>query len=199
MIHKMPELPFAPEALAPRMSAETISFHFGKHLQTYMDNVNRLVAGTDYEDVHLRDIIRRADGPIYNNAAQAWNHILFFRQLTPEHQEMSSNLTQQLAGRWGSVDEFKRQLKSLAVGLFGSGWVWLARDNNGELQLLAMPNAGNPLTLDMSPIMCVDVWEHAYYLDYQNRRGDYVDALFQILNWDYIEERMMRKDATIYY
>lgn len=199
MIHKMPELPYAPEALAPRMSAETISFHFGKHLQTYMDNVNRLVVGTPYEDVHLRDIIRRADGPIYNNAAQAWNHILFFRSLTAEPQTMSSNLTQQLAARWGSVDEFKRQLKSLAVGLFGSGWVWLARDNNGELQLLAMPNAGNPLTLDMSPIMCVDVWEHAYYLDYQNRRGDYVDALFQIINWQYVEERMMRKDATIYY
>lgn len=199
MIHKMPELRFDPEALAPRMSAETISFHFGKHLQTYMDNVNRLVMGTPYEDVHLRDIIRRADGPIYNNAAQAWNHILFFRELTDKPQAMSSNLTQQLAGRWGTVEDFLRQLKSLAVGLFGSGWVWLARDTNGELQLLAMPNAGNPLTLDMSPIMCVDVWEHAYYLDYQNRRGDYVDALLQMINWEYVEERMMRKDATIYY
>lgn len=195
----MPQLPYAPEALAPRMSAETISFHYGKHLKTYIDTVNRLVVGTPYEDLHLRDIISRAEGPIYNNAAQAWNHILFFRQLTPNHVEMSSNLTQQLAANFGSVDEFKQQLKAKAVGLFGSGWAWLARDDEGKLQILAMPNAGNPLTQGMSPVMCVDVWEHAYYLDYQNRRADYVDALLQLINWDYVEERIMRKDTTIYY
>lgn len=199
MKHLMPELPYAPTDLAPRMSQETLSFHYGKHLRTYLDNINRLVQGTPYEEMHLKDIIQKADGAIYNNAAQSWNHILFFRELTPGGKDMSSALTQRISAKWGSCEEFRKQFTAAATGLFGSGWVWLALDAKGELQLLSTPNAGNPMTSGMRPLMCIDVWEHAYYLDYQNRRADYVDAFWQLINWEYVEHRITLEDSSIYY
>lgn len=199
MKHLLPELPYALDALAPVMSADTLNYHYGKHLQTYLDNVNRMIEGTPFADMKLKDMITKAQGALYNNAAQAFNHIIFFKQLTPTPTTISSLLTQALVARFGSVDAFKSEFSNTAVTLFGSGWVWLALDANNVLQIVPEPNAGNPITRNMRPLMCIDVWEHAYYLDYQNRRGDYIKNFWNLVNWDYIEKRMQDKNYQLYY
>ncbi|WP_288510542.1 superoxide dismutase [uncultured Prevotellamassilia sp.] len=199
MKHLLPELPYALNALAPVMSADTLNYHYGKHLQTYLDNVNRMIEGTPFADMKLKDMITKAQGALYNNAAQAFNHIIFFKQLTPTPTTISPLLTQALVARFGSVDAFKSEFSNAAVTLFGSGWVWLALDANNVLQIVPEPNAGNPITRNMRPLMCIDVWEHAYYLDYQNRRGDYIKNFWNLVNWDYIEKRMQDKNYQLYY
>ena len=197
--HLLPELPYALDALAPAMSADTLNYHYGKHLQTYLDNVNRMIEGTPFADMKLKDMITKAQGALYNNAAQAFNHIIFFKQLTPTPTTISPLLTQALVARFGSVDAFKSEFSNAAATLFGSGWVWLALDANNVLQIVPEPNAGNPITRNMRPLMCIDVWEHAYYLDYQNRRGDYIKNFWNLVNWDYIEKRMQDKNYQLYY
>lgn len=199
MKHLLPELPYALDALAPAMSADTLNYHYGKHLQTYLDNVNRMIEGTPFADMKLKDMITKAQGALYNNAAQAFNHIIFFKQLTPTPTTISPLLTQALVARFGSVDAFKSEFSNAAAALFGSGWVWLALDANNVLQIVPEPNAGNPITRNMRPLMCIDVWEHAYYLDYQNRRGDYIKNFWNLINWDYIEKRMQDKNYQLYY
>ncbi len=199
MKHLLPELPYALNALAPVMSADTLNYHYGKHLQTYLDNVNRMIEGTPFADMKLKDMITKAQGALYNNAAQAFNHIIFFKQLTPTPTTISPLLTQALVARFGSVDAFKSEFSNAAATLFGSGWVWLALDANNVLQIVPEPNAGNPITRNMRPLMCIDVWEHAYYLDYQNRRGDYIKNFWNLVNWDYIEKRMQDKNYQLYY
>lgn len=199
MKHLLPELPYALDALAPVMSADTLNYHYGKHLQTYLDNVNRMIEGTPFADMKLKDMITKAQGALYNNAAQAFNHIIFFKQLTPSPTTISPLLTQALVARFGSVDAFKSEFSNAAATLFGSGWVWLALDANNVLQIVPEPNAGNPITRNMRPLMCIDVWEHAYYLDYQNRRGDYIKNFWNLVNWDYIEKRMQDKNYQLYY
>lgn len=199
MKHLLPELPYALDALAPAMSADTLNYHYGKHLQTYLDNVNRMIEGTPFADMKLKDMITKAQGALYNNAAQAFNHIIFFKQLTPTPTTISPLLTQALVARFGSVDAFKSEFSNAAATLFGSGWVWLALDANNVLQIVPEPNAGNPITRNMRPLMCIDVWEHAYYLDYQNRRGDYIKNFWNLVNWDYIEKRMQDKNCQLYY
>lgn len=199
MKHLLPELPYALDALAPVMSADTLNYHYGKHLQTYLDNVNRMIEGTPFADMKLKDMITKAQGALYNNAAQAFNHIIFFKQLTPTPTTISPLLTQALVARFGSVDAFKSEFSNAAATLFGSGWVWLALDANNVLQTVPEPNAGNPITRNMRPLMCIDVWEHAYYLDYQNRRGDYIKNFWNLVNWDYIEKRMQDKNYQLYY
>ena len=199
MKHLLPELPYAQDALAPAMSADTLNYHYGKHLQTYLDNVNRMIEGTPFADMKLKDMITKAQGALYNNAAQAFNHIIFFKQLTPTPTTISPLLTQALVARFGSVDAFKSEFSNAAAALFGSGWVWLALDANNVLQIVPEPNAGNPITRNMRPLMCIDVWEHAYYLDYQNRRGDYIKNFWNLVNWDYIEKRMQYKNYQLYY
>lgn len=199
MKHLLPELPYAQDALAPVMSADTLNYHYGKHLQTYLDNVNRMIEGTPFADMKLKDMITKAQGALYNNAAQAFNHIIFFKQLTPTPTTISPLLTQALVARFGSVDEFKSEFSNAAAALFGSGWVWLALDANNVLQIVPEPNAGNPITRNMRSLMCIDVWEHAYYLDYQNRRGDYIKNFWNLVNWDYIEKRMQDKNYQLYY
>lgn len=199
MKHLLPELPYALDALAPAMSADTLNYHYGKHLQTYLDNVNRMIEGTPFAEMKLKDMITKAQGALYNNAAQAFNHIIFFKQLTPTPTTISPLLTQALVARFGSVDAFKSEFSNAAVTLFGSGWVWLALDTNNVLQIVPEPNAGNPITRNMRPLMCIDVWEHAYYLDYQNRRGDYIKNFWNLVNWDYIEKRMQDKNYQLYY
>lgn len=199
MKHLLPELPYALDALAPVMSADTLNYHYGKHLQTYLDNVNRMIEGTPFADMKLKDMITKAQGALYNNAAQAFNHIIFFKQLTPTPTTISPLLTQALVARFGSVDAFKSEFSNAAATLFGSGWVWLALDANNVLQIVPEPNAGNPITRNMRPLMCIDVWEHAYYLDYQNRRGDYIKNFWNLVNWDYIEKRMQNKNYQLYY
>lgn len=199
MKHLLPELPYALDALVPAMSADTLNYHYGKHLQTYLDNVNRMIEGTPFAEMKLKDMITKAQGALYNNAAQAFNHIIFFKQLTPTPTTISPLLTQALVARFGSVDEFKSEFSNAATALFGSGWVWLALDANNVLQIVPEPNAGNPITRNMRPLMCIDVWEHAYYLDYQNRRGDYIKNFWNLVNWDYIEKRMQDKNYQLYY
>ena len=199
MKHLLPELPYALDALAPVMSADTLNYHYGKHLQTYLDNVNRMIEGTPFADMKLKDMITKAQGALYNNAAHAFNHIIFFKQLTPTPTTISPLLTQALVARFGSIDAFKSEFSNAAAALFGSGWVWLALDANNVLQIVPEPNAGNPITRNMRPLMCIDVWEHAYYLDYQNRRGDYIKNFWNLVNWDYIEKRMQDKNYQLYY
>lgn len=199
MTHKFPELRYAQDALAPRMSEQTIALHYGKHLRTYINNVNRLVIGTPYEDFHLKEIIGSAQGEIYNNAAQAWNHIIFFRQLTPTPKPIGEALNQAIVLRWGNFEKFRAAFTSEALNLFGSGWVWLAFDEQHDLQILSMPNAGNPITKNMHPLMCVDMWEHAYYLDYHNDRAAYLENFWPLINWEYVEYRMTREDTLLYY
>lgn len=199
MKHLLLELPYALDALAPVMSADTLNYHYGKHLQTYLDNVNRMIEGTPFAEMKLKDMITKAQGALYNNAAQAFNHIIFFKQLTPTPTTISPLLTQALVARFGSVDAFKSEFSNAAATLFGSGWVWLALDANNVLQIVPEPNAGNPITRNMRPLMCIDVWEHAYYLDYQNRRGDYIKNFWNLVNWDYIEKRMQDKNYQLYY
>lgn len=199
MKHELPTLPYALHELAPRMSLETLNFHYGKHLQAYLDKVNQLTQDTELADLPLKDIIKQQPvGPLFNNAAQAYNHILFFKQLTPQPTNMSAALSQKLAARFGSVEDFKEAFTQAAINLFGSGWVWLAHDNNNVLQLLSSPNADNPLVHNMRPLLCIDVWEHAYYLDYQNRRADYINNFWFLINWQRVESRM-QNDCLLYY
>lgn len=199
MKHSMLILPYAQDALEPRMSAQTLSFHHGKHLQTYIDNLNRLVEGTPFADMPLKEIVQKADGALLNNAAQAWNHILFFKQLSPQPVNMSSALTQAISARFGSVEAFREAFEQAAISLFGSGWVWLALDEAHQLQIVSEPNAGNPIRRGMRPLMCIDVWEHAYYLDYQNRRADYVKNFWFLIDWNRVETRMHNDEYLLYY
>lgn len=189
MKHTMPQLPYAPEALAPAMSRETFDYHYGKHLQTYVDNLNRLIAGTPYEAMTLDQIVRKSEGAIYNNAAQTWNHTFFFLMLTPEQRPMPQRLAERLAAEFGSVEAFREEFAKAAAGLFGSGWVWLAADKSGKLHLLAESNAGNPMTRGMRPLLTLDVWEHAYYIDYRNRRADFIKAWWELIDWEKVAER----------
>ena len=190
MKHILPELPFSQDALVPAMSTETIEYHYGKHLQTYIDNLNRMIEGSPYEDMPLEDIVKMATGGIYNNAAQTWNHTFFFQTLTPERSEIPEPLRKALTGTFGSVEAFKDEFTKAAVSLFGSGWVWLAEDPDGKLSVMQEPNAGNPMTKGFKPLLTVDVWEHAYYIDYRNRRAAYVEAWWGLVDWKKVAERL---------
>ena len=187
------QLPYAPDALAPVISAETIGFHHGKHLQAYVDNLNRLIAGTEFESMSLEEIVSKADGGIFNNAGQILNHNLYFTQFKPATLEPAEGPTgrikAQIEEQWGTIDAFKADFVAKGVGLFGSGWVWLSAAPGGTLVISQEPNAGNPVTRGLKPILTFDVWEHAYYLDYQNRRAAQLEALWNIVDWDIIDAR----------
>lgn len=189
MKHRMPELPYAANALAPRMSEETLNYHYGKHLQTYVDNLNRLVAGTPYEEMSLDELVCKATGAVFNNAAQVWNHRFFFETLTPKPQPMSAKLEALVMASYGSLERFYDEFFTAATSLFGSGWVWLVMDH-GNLVIVSEKNAGNPLLKGLYPLMVIDVWEHAYYIDYRNSRGDYVKAVWELLDWSVVEKRL---------
>lgn len=198
MRHSMPQLPYALSALAPKMSEETISYHYGKHLQTYVDNLNKLTNGTLYENMTLDELICKASGPVFNNAAQVWNHSFFFETLSPLPTPMSSNLTSLIQRSFGNVETMKKLLFEAATGLFGSGWVWLCLNDSCELTIRAESNAGNPLRNGFTPLLTIDVWEHAYYIDYRNRRTDYVQAVWELIDWKKVEDRMQRSSCNIY-
>ena len=194
------ELPYAHDALAPVISAQTLAFHHGKHLQAYVDNLNKLLPGTGLEDLPLEQIVAKATGPLFNNAGQVLNHNLYFTQFTPyvisseaeggvEKSHSSGLLLAQIEKQWGTIDAFKSDFESKGVGLFGSGWVWLAAQEDGTLVITQEQNAGNPVTKGLKPILTFDVWEHAYYLDYQNRRAAHLQALWQIVDWKVIGAR----------
>lgn len=190
MKHLMPKLPYAVDALAPVMSKETMDYHYGKHLQTYVDNLNRLIENTPYDGMSLEEIVKSSDGAIFNNAAQAWNHTFFFDMLTPCKKEIPANLFDVLTRDFGSVETFEDHFSKAAISLFGSGWVWLVADKHGHLSIDAMGNAGNPLIKNLKPVMTIDVWEHAYYIDYRNRRADFVKAFWGLVDWDKVAGRL---------
>ncbi len=196
MIYTLPPLPYAADALEPRISQETIDYHYGKHLQTYIDNLNRLIEGTPYKDVPLEDIILTATGPLFNNAAQVWNHTFFFNSLTPDPEPMPAELKDYLIRDFGSVETFKEKFKKAATDIFGSGWAWLAQDGNGRLHIIQESNAGNPLRAGFKPLLTIDVWEHAYYIDYRNRRAAFVDSCWDLINWKKVTKRMHEPSAA---
>lgn len=190
MKFELPKLPYANNALEPVISEETINFHYGKHHQAYVNNLNNLIQGTKFENADLVTIIKESDGPIFNNAAQVWNHTFYFNSFKPNGGGApKGKLAEAINATWGSFDNFKKEFNTASTGLFGSGWAWLVKDKDGKLSIVKESNAGNPLTKGLTPILTFDVWEHAYYLDYQNRRPDHVNALWDIINWDVVEER----------
>ena len=211
-MYQLIELPYAPDALEPVISANTLSFHHGKHLQAYVDNLNKLLPGSGLEDLPLEEIVRRTapsfPAPtgnltaIFNNAGQVLNHNLYFTQFAaqPSCPAPTGHLKAQIEKQWGTFEAFKAEFEAKGVGLFGSGWVWLAAQEDGTLVITQEPNAGNPVTRVMpgqtghlKPLLTFDVWEHAYYLDYQNRRAAHLAALWQIVNWAEIEKRYSSK------
>ncbi len=193
----LPPLPWAENGLEPVISAKTISFHYGKHHKTYVDTVNKMIAGTEYADMTLEKLVGATAGKadkagIFNNAAQAWNHTFYWNSLRAKGGgEPPAMLKQKIEAAFGSVDACKRELSAAAVGQFGSGWAWLVADIAGKLKVVKTPDAETPITKGVKPLLTLDVWEHAYYLDYQNKRADYVNAVLdKLINWDFAEKNL---------
>ncbi|MBO6168972.1 MAG: superoxide dismutase [Bacteroidales bacterium] len=185
------DLPYAQDALAPVISADTIAFHYGKHLQAYINNLNAALPGSGFEGKSLEEIVRTSEGGIFNNAGQVLNHTLYFTQFKAagKESEPKGALAAAIARDFGSFESFKAEFQKKGAGLFGSGWVWLSSDAEGKLHITQESNAGNPVCRGLNPLLTFDVWEHAYYLDYQNRRPDHLAALWQIIDWDVVESR----------
>jgi Fe-Mn family superoxide dismutase len=185
----LPDLLYAVEDLAPAIGKETVELHYGKHFQTYINNLNGLVQGTKFENADLETIVRESDGAIFNNAGQVWNHWLYFQSFSPTPKsEPSGELLEAIKKDFGSFGEFKEEFSKKAVTLFGSGWAWLYRKDDGSLAISQESNAGNPIhSKTGQPLIACDVWEHSYYLDYQNRRADYVKNFWTILDWKIVE------------
>jgi len=190
MTYEQPKLPYPTDALEPVISKETVDFHYGKHEKAYIDKLNVLIKGTEFENMELEDVIKKADGALFNNASQAWNHIFYFFTFSPDgSREPKGALRKAIDRDFGSFENFKKAFVDAGVGLFGSGWVWLSRDASGKLVITQGPNAGNPMTAGLAPLLTFDVWEHAYYLDYQNRRAEALAKLWDIVDWDVVESR----------
>mgnify|MGYP001362460606 FL=1 len=187
MEHKLPELPYALDALAPTISKETLEFHYGKHHQTYVTNLNNLIKGTEFENASLEEIVKKSSGGIFNNAAQVWNHTFYWFGLSPNGGgEPTGALAEAINAKWGSFDEFKKAFNAVAAGTFGSGWAWLVKAADGSLDLVSTSNAAIPLTTDKTPLLTCDVWEHAYYIDYRNSRPNYLEGFWKLVNWDVV-------------
>ena len=183
-------LPYEANELEPFISKETIELHHGKHLQTYVNNLNNLVSGTKFENVDIETIVQESDGAIFNNAGQILNHDLYFTQFTPNGGgEPGGKLADSINKTWGSFDNFKKELEAAGTSLFGSGWAWLASDKEGKLSIVKEPNGSNPVANGLTPLLGFDVWEHAYYVDYQNRRADHLKSLWEIIDWDVVGKR----------
>ncbi len=187
MEHKLPELPYALDALAPTISKETLEFHYGKHHQTYVTNLNNLIKGTEFENASLEEIVKKSSGGIFNNAAQVWNHTFYWFGLSPNGGgEPTGALAEAINAKWGSFDEFKNAFNAVAAGTFGSGWAWLVKAADSSLDLVSTSNAATPLTTDKTPLLTCDVWEHAYYIDYRNSRPNYLEGFWKLVNWDVV-------------
>jgi Fe-Mn family superoxide dismutase len=190
MNHTLPALPYALNALEPHISQKTFEFHYGKHHQTYVNNLNNLLPGSKFENSALEQIVMEAEGPIFNNGAQIWNHTFYFTGFSPKGGgEPTGNLGEAIKKSFGSFSEFKEKFAKSATTLFGSGWAWLIKNADGSLEIIQELNAGNPLRKGLTPILTCDVWEHAYYLDYQNRRPDYINSFWEIVDWDIVGKR----------
>jgi Fe-Mn family superoxide dismutase len=186
MAFELPALPYAKDALAPHISAETIEFHYGKHHQTYVTNLNNLVPGTEFEGLSLEEIVKKSSGGIFNNAAQIWNHTFYWNSLSPNGGgEPTGGLANAIDRTFGSFEKFKEEFTKTAVTTFGSGWAWLVKNQNGGLELVSTSNAATPLTAGQTPILTCDVWEHAYYIDFRNLRPKYLEAFWALVNWEF--------------
>ncbi len=193
MAFELPILPYAPTALEPYVSSRTIEFHYGKHHQAYVNNLNNLIKGTEFENVLLEDIIKKADGGIFNNAAQIWNHTFYWESLAPNSGgEPTGTIAEAINKSFGSFIQFKEKFTTASATLFGSGWVWLIKKSDSSLDIVQESNAGNPMTKGLTPLLTCDVWEHAYYLDYQNKRPDYIAAFWNLVNWREVEKRFSK-------
>jgi len=191
MEHKLPELPYTKEELLPYISAETLEYHYGKHHKTYIDNLNKLIPGTEVENSSLEEIVKKASGGVFNNAAQSWNHTFYWNCLSPNAGgEPSGSLANAIAKNFGSFAQFKDKFTNAAVTLFGSGWAWLVKNSDGSITIEAASNAGNPLKDGKKPLLTCDVWEHAYYIDYRNARLKYVEAFWNLINWKFVETQV---------
>jgi len=191
MAIELPDLPFAKDALAPHISAETLDYHHGKHHQAYVTNLNNMIAGTDQEDADLESIIKSSSGGVFNNAAQIWNHTFYWNCLSPNGGgEPTGKVADAINAAFGSFEEFKKQFSQTAITTFGSGWAWLVQNADGSLALVSTSNAETPLTGDAKPLLTCDVWEHAYYVDYRNARPAYVEAFWNLVNWDFVAANM---------
>jgi superoxide dismutase, Fe-Mn family len=188
MAHELPPLPYAKDALAPHISAETLEFHHDKHHATYVTNLNKLIAGTEFENLSLEEIVKKAPaGGIFNNAAQVWNHTFYFNCMGPNGGgEPTGALADAINKAFGSVAEFKDKFNASGAGNFGSGWTWLVKNADGSVEIVNTSNAATPLTGDQVPLMTADVWEHAYYIDYRNARPKYLEAFWNVVNWNFV-------------
>ncbi|HZJ74231.1 MAG TPA: superoxide dismutase [Perlabentimonas sp.] len=190
MEFKLPELNYAKGALAPNISEKTLDFHHGKHHQAYVNNLNNLIKGTRFENADLETIVKESDGGIFNNGAQVWNHTFYFEAFSTNPQaEPKGKLAEAIERDFGSFTKFKEDFSKAAATLFGSGWAWLVKDKSGKLKIVQESNAGNPLRDGFTPLLTCDVWEHAYYLDYQNKRPDYIEAFWKLVDWAVVEKR----------
>ncbi|MCE3239028.1 MAG: sodB, partial [Gammaproteobacteria bacterium] len=187
MTHTLPKLPYAMDALQPFISQETIEYHYGKHHQAYVNNLNNLIKDTEFANASLEDIILKSTGGIFNNAAQVWNHTFYWHCLTPKSaREPSGQLADAIVKTYGSFDEFKKRFTQISIGTFGSGWGWLVKNTRGELEIVSTSNAGTPMTQQQKALLTCDVWEHAYYIDYRNARPTYLEKFWEIVNWDFV-------------
>ena len=191
MAFELPPLPYARDALAPHISAETIDFHYGKHHQTYVTNLNNLAKGTEFEAMALEDVVRKSQGGMFNNAAQIWNHTFYWNSLSPKGGgEPTGKLADAIRKSFGSFQEFKDKFSQAAIGTFGSGWAWLVQRPDGSLGIVSTSNAATPLTGADRPLLTCDVWEHAYYIDYRNARAKYVESFWNLVNWEFASAQM---------
>ena len=189
MAFELPELPYDLSALEPYISTETLEYHYGKHHRAYVDNLNKLIPNTEFEKMSLEDIIMNATGGIFNNAAQDWNHTFYWHSLSPNGGgEPKGELAKAINQAFGNLGIFKEQFNKVAIGTFGSGWAWLAKDKNGKLEIISTSNANLPMKENKKALLTCDVWEHAYYIDYRNARAKYVDNFWNIVNWDFVAE-----------
>lgn len=186
MAHTLPPLPYALDALAPTISKETLEFHYGKHHQTYVTNLNNLIPGTEFENASLEEIVQKSSGGIFNNAAQVWNHTFYWNSMAPSAGgEPTGKLADAIHAKWGSVAAFKEAFNKSAAANFGSGWTWLVKKADGSLDIVNTSNAATPLTTSDVPLLTCDVWEHAYYIDYRNARPKYLESFWTLVNWSF--------------
>lgn len=188
MTHELPTLPYAIDALAPHISKETLEFHYGKHHQTYVNNLNNLIPGTEFESSTLEDIVRKSSGGIFNNAAQVWNHTFYWHSLSPNASAPAGALAAAIDAKWGSLAAFQEAFNKSAAGNFGSGWTWLVKKADGTLDIVNTSNAATPLTTGDTALLTCDVWEHAYYIDYRNARPKYLETFWKLANWSFAEK-----------
>ena len=189
MAFTLPPLPYEMNALEPHISKETLEYHYGKHHNTYVNNLNKQIEGTEYANMSIEEIIQKSNGGMFNNAAQAWNHSFYWQCLTPNGGgEPNDELLAAISQEFGSFGEFKEKFTQTAITTFGSGWAWLVQDNNGKLSIISTSNAGTPMTENQTALLTCDVWEHAYYIDYRNARPTYLDAFWNLVNWNFVQQ-----------